>query len=181
MWCSPLPLRLVASHQDALELPAGATVLPLGHHPGAFGYVRKHHVHEGVDLYAPEGTSVFAVESGRVVAVRPFTGPAAGLPWWEDTEVVLVEGATGVVAYGEIAPCVRVGQDVAAGARVGAIKRVLRKDKGRPMSMLHLELHIRGTRVTPEWRVGCARPASLRDPTSCLRPLALTPELDLCA
>lgn len=175
MWKNPLPFQLIQSPADRTSFPAGCTGLPTGEHPGAFGVVRKHHVHEGIDFYAPAGTVVSAVQDGEVVAVMPFTGPAAGLPWWEDTEIVLVEGASGVVAYGEIAPCVAVGQRVVAGEPVGAVKRVLRHDKGRPTCMLHLELHAPGTRTTPEWYLERGRPATLLDPTPHLLPLATPP------
>lgn len=144
----------------------------MGSHPGAFGVQRKHHVHEGIDLYAPEGTPVCAVEEGVVVAVMPFTGPAAGLPWWLDTDVVLVEGVSGVVAYGEIKSAVTIGQPVTARQLLGHVVRVLRHDKGRPTCMLHLELHTAGTRETPPWDVLECRPASLLDPTPFLQAVA---------
>ncbi len=76
--------------------------IPLKPHPGAFGVLRKHHTHEGVDLYATEGEAVYAVEKGVVIAVEDFTGPKAGSPWWLDTQSVLIEGAVGVVCYGEL-------------------------------------------------------------------------------
>lgn len=171
MWKNPLPLTLILAPVDRIYFPAGCTGLPCGNHPGAFGVVRKHHVHEGIDLYAQEGTEVRAVEDGVVVAVYPFTGPAANLPWWENTQVVLVEGPSGVVAYGEISPTVEPGQVLIASELIGHIKRVLRHDKGRPTSMLHLELHAPGTRATPEWYAHAGRPPSLLDPTPYLRPL----------
>lgn len=146
----------------------GETGLPFPPHPGAFGVERKHHVHEGVDLYCPEGTPVYAVEEGMVVAVLDFTGEAAGSSWWADTKAVLVEGDTGVVVYGEIETDLWVGDLVHAGDLVGKVVQVLTKDKGRPMSMLHLELHLTGTRDVYEWKVGAERPASLLDPTELL-------------
>ncbi len=109
-----------------------------------------------------------AVEAGVVVAVLPFTGEIAALPWWLDTHVVLVEGASGVVAYGEVLPSVVAGATLRAGERLGQVKRVLRNDKGRPTAMLHLELHAPGTRECPEWTESSGRPASLRDPTPFL-------------
>jgi murein DD-endopeptidase MepM/ murein hydrolase activator NlpD len=129
-------------------------------------------VHEGVDLYAPEGTPVHAVEDGRVVAITPFTGPHAGLPWWLDTWAVLVEGASGVVVYGEVTPdsglqanLASDGSYVRAGQQLGRVTRVLRNNKGRPTSMLHLELHPRGSRSCPEWHLDAKRPEALLDPT----------------
>lgn len=175
-WVNPLPLHLVPSSdsESFRTLPANYTALPRSPHPGAFGVVRKHHTHEGVDLYAPVGTPVFAVEDGLVVRVAPFTGPAAGLPWWLDTHVVMVEGASGVVVYGEIAPHVKVGQKVIAHEQLGVVLRVLRHDKGRPTSMLHLELHTAGSRSTPEWLDPSDKPPQLRDPTPYLAALAVT-------
>lgn len=169
-WKNPLPLKLVATDESEsfARMPAEHTGLPLAPHPGAFGVVRRHHVHEGIDLYAPEGTAVTAVERGRVVAVLPFTGPAAGLPWWLDTWAVLVEGPTGVVVYGEIQPAITVNAEVEAGHLLGRIKRVLRHDKGRPTCMLHLELHTAGSRSCPEWLDELARPPELLDPTEYL-------------
>ena len=151
----------------------GITGLPLGDHPGAFGVKRKHHIHEGVDLYCPEGSVVQAVEEGVVVAVIPFTGTIASppSPWWHDTWAVLVEGPSGVVVYGEIASRVMVGDPIVPGWSMGYVKQVLKEDKGRPMSMLHLELHKPGTRDAYEWID--KRPESLLDPTPFL--------LELCS
>lgn len=147
-----------------------APALPDG--PGAFGAVRRHDVHTGVDLYCPEGTEVIAVEAGVVVAVLPFTGPRADSPWWEDTDAVLVEGASGVVLYGELGPAVAVGDRCRAGDLLGHVVRVLRRDKGRPVAMLHLELYAPGAREPVWWLLGDDRPGPLRDPTPLLREIS---------
>lgn len=167
VWLNPLPLNLVTTDQSESfrYFDSDETGLPIGQHPGAFGVQRKHHVHEGVDLYCPTGTPVHAVEGGMVVAVKPFTGPQVGMPWWQDTKVVMVEGATGVVAYGEVESHVVEGQRVQAGDMLGHVVQVLRENKGRPMSMLHLELHTHGARDCPEWPTPAERPATLLDPT----------------
>lgn len=180
-WLSPIPLRLVPTHysESFHLLPPGSTGLPLSPHPGSFGLVRTNHVHEGVDLYCPTGTLVSAVEDGCVVAILPFTGvnafavnPVTGaveaLHWWHDTDVVLVEGASGVVAYGEIASLCKVGDNLIAGEVLGEVLQVLKKDKGRPRSMLHIELHVAGTRVPSCWYQENGRPSSLLDPTPYL-------------
>lgn len=169
-WHNPLPLRLIPTGdaESFRDMPPGATGLPLAQHPGAFAVQRRHHVHEGVDLYAPAGTPVFAVEAGEVLAVRWFTGPALGHSWWLPTHAVWVAGASGVVVYGEIAPQVMVGQRLQAGDRVGTVVPVLIQDKGRPMSMLHLELRAPGSVEDLEWFVAHARPQGLRDPTPSL-------------
>lgn len=168
MWCNPLPLQLVPITVDAYEPLLGQTFLPLGAHPGAWGVQRKNHVHEGIDLYAPVGMAVYAVEAGQVTGVIDFTGPIAGSPWWLDTKAVWVEGASGAVLYGEIVPSVSVGAVLAPGDLIGHVARVLRRDKGRPVSMLHLELHAPGTVVAPEWVNPEKKPETLRDPTPFL-------------
>ena len=133
---------------------------------GAFAAVRTHDTHTGVDLYCDVGQTVTAVEDGQVVAVTQFTGGAES-PWWNDTWAVMVEGASGVVTYGEITPLVQEGVVVRAGDPVGTVLRVLKKDKGRPTSMLHLELYTHGTRAHPWWR-GDTQPPELLDPTDAL-------------
>ena len=170
-WRNPLPLRLVPT-EDAdsfRDMPPGSTGLPLAPHPGAFAVRRRHHVHEGVDLYAPAGTPVSAIEAGEVLAVRWFTGPALGHSWWLPTHAVWVAGASGVVVYGEISPQVTVGQRLAAGDLVGTLVPVLTRDKGRPMSMLHLELRVPGSVEDIEWLDAENRPLALRDPTPWLQ------------
>lgn len=167
MWHNPLPLSLVPTDDSnsfrIMEL--GTTGLPIGQHPGAFGVTRKHHTHEGVDLYAHAGTAVFAVEDGEVIAVRQFTGPELGHDWWLTTYGVWVQGATGVVLYGEILPTVNVGDNVLAGDVLGDVTQVLKVNKGRPTSMLHLELREKGNVDDIEWDVGTPQPRGLLDPT----------------
>lgn len=178
-WHNPTlyELRPTGDSESFRHMPGGVTGLPIDSHPGAFGTRRAHHTHEGVDIYLPEGAPVLAVEEGVVVKVVPFTGPLAGLPWWRDTTAVFVEGASGVVVYGEIQAKVREGDQVKPGALLGWVERVLVKDKGRPMSMLHLELHAAGSRVAPEWLVHDARPEVLRDPTPFLMECLAAPKL----
>lgn len=171
-WRTPIPYKLQPTH-DSMSfqtMPEGVTGLPLLPHPGAFGAVRKHHTHEGVDLYCPEGTPVMAVEAGTIVAIIPFTGPQVDMGWWHDTDAVMVEGATGVVLYGEITPePLAIGQAVEPGDVIGHVKQVLVNDKGRPMSMLHLELYSLGTREAFEWKKWAdSRPPALLDPTQHL-------------
>lgn len=174
-WHLPLPLNYIVSDdsQSFRWAPASDTVLPLLPHPGAFGFTRKHHRHEGIDLYCPPQTLVQAVEDGIVVAIEAFTGAHAGYPWWHDTFALLVEGESGVVVYGEIAkPELVVGAAITAGQKIGHVIPVLKTPKGRPDTMLHLELHDKGTRKTFEWPVRrgvpVEKPPSLRDPTPYL-------------
>ncbi len=146
-------------------------------HMGAFRAVRKHDIHTGVDLYCDPETPVFAVEDGTVVAVENFTGPNADdpCPWWNDTEALLVEGKSGVVLYGEIevgmhTPLGHIckGSRIKEGQQIGVAKPVLKKDKGRPMCMLHFELYERGTKESVWWKLGDPQPENLLNPTSKL-------------
>lgn len=139
---------------------------------GSFGAVRKNHTHEGIDLYGEQAEDVFAVEDGTVVGIEWFTGEHTNppSPWWHNTQGVLVEGDSGVVVYGEIliSENIEIGSKIKRGQKVGELETVLKKDKGRPMTMLHFELYEKGTRKTGEWDHGNERPKGLLDPTELL-------------
>ncbi|MFA5024194.1 MAG: peptidoglycan DD-metalloendopeptidase family protein [Patescibacteria group bacterium] len=134
-------------------------------YPGTFGAIRKHDIHTGIDLYCQEGSKVYAIEDGVVVSVINFTGKKAGSPWWNDTEAVLIEGNSGVVCYGEIIPLVKTECIIKEGDIVGYVKRVLKKDKGRPMSMLHLELYKHNSYNIVGWNIRHERPENILDPS----------------
>lgn len=144
--------------------------LPGQGHPGAFAHRRRHHIHEGVDLYGQEGDWAVALFDGEVVFNGPFTGPAAGLPQWLDTSAVAIEGPLGVMFHGEIdALPLPLGARVKAGDRLGKLARVLRNDKGRPLHMLHLEFYERGARQSiGVWPLDAPPPAGLLDPTALI-------------
>jgi len=146
--------------------------IPIGtYHPGAFGVNRHLHVHTGVDLYAPYGCPVMAMEDGVVIKVAWFTGLVIGMPWWNDTRAVYVQGASGVFCYGEVqeSPVIKEGVKVKQGDVIGYVLSVLRKYKGRPMSMLHLEQYSPGhTDEWDEWKIGEPKPGHLYDPTPFL-------------
>lgn len=144
-----------------------ATLLP--DELGSFAAVRKHHTHEGVDLYGEQNEDVFAVEDGVVVGIEWFTGEHTNppSPWWNNTQGVLVEGESGVVVYGEIllVEGIEIGSVIKREQKVGELETVLKKDKGRPMTMLHMELYEKGVRRTGEWDHGNDRPKGLLDPS----------------
>lgn len=172
--CLSMPLkgRWIVDHDDPIEKPVveGIIHIPMPEiHKGGFGYKRKHHQHEGVDLYCPDRTEVYAIEDGEVVAVGQFTGAEVDSPWWNSTSYVMIKGDIGVINYGEIYPFVKVGDNVKAGDRIGVVKQVLKKDKGTPMSMLHLEWYEpQVTSPVKEWRVDEDQPEGLQDPTTML-------------
>jgi murein DD-endopeptidase MepM/ murein hydrolase activator NlpD len=129
-------------HPPLLPMPD----IPVALHHGSFMARRRFDVHTGVDLYAPKGAEVYAVEAGEVVRVRPFTGPKAGTPFWNDTLSIEVEGHSGIITYGEVFPAgtVEPGLEVAPGRVIGYVDQVLKEDKGKPMSMLHFAIHTHG-------------------------------------
>jgi len=120
--------------------------LPILPHVGAYGVRRRYDMHRGVDLYVPKGVNVYAVEDGVVKDIRPWTGTKANCDWWADTDAISVEGRSGLVVYGEIMinPDLKLDDEIKAGDFIGYVVPVLKKDKGRPMSMLHLELRETG-------------------------------------
>jgi len=149
--------------------PLNNYILPVDNSQGLFGAIRKHDIHTGIDLYCEKHDIVYAIEDGVVVNVCVFTGPGAGLPWWNDTKAVLIEGKSGVILYGELDTELMIGDLIKEGDMIGMILTVLKKDKGLPMNMLHLELYERGYRGDGEiWRIGEDKPKFLLDPTKLI-------------
>lgn len=136
---------------------------------GSFGAIRKYDIHTGIDLYCKEGDFVYAIEDGIIIDSFYFTGISAGSPWWNDTKAITVEGKSGVILYGEINPYAYVGCKVKKGDVIGTVVTVLKKDKGRPMNMLHLELYKKGYRGQGEtWLLNQNKPNMLLDPTNLI-------------
>ncbi len=146
--------------------------VPLGDDLGAFGVIRKHDIHTGIDLYCNEGDEVYAIEDGEVLAIKPFTGEIAGFPWWNDTYAVAVKGKSGVINYGEIQPDdkLNVGDKITEGTPLGHVIPVLKKDKGKvpSMNMLHLELYEEYNDHWIEWQLDTPQPENLKNPTDLL-------------
>jgi hypothetical protein len=145
--------------------------VPLLPHPGAFSKVRKNHIHEGVDIYCNEGDKVYSMFKGRILAILPFTGEHANSPWWNNTWSVLVEHEDFVLNYGEIIPdtSLHEGMFIEEGTCLGEVLTVLKKDKGRPRNMLHLEMYKTGTsQPITAWELGTEKIDSLLDPTLLL-------------
>lgn len=140
-------------------------------HVGAFGAVRRFDVHTGVDLYCNEGDEVLSMEEGVVEEIFSFTGKHAGSPWWNDTFAVLIRGKSGYLLYGEIQPEVNIkrGLIVSEGQLIGTVATVLKKDKGLPMSMLHMELYNHHVKDPVIWGLDGMKPEGLEDPTTLLK------------
>ncbi len=145
--------------------------------PGQFGAIRKYDIHTGIDFYCNAGSLVTAVEDGVIIAIEIFTGPAVGSSWWNETYAVLVRGVSGVVLYGEVNieyMTLKVGDVISAGQAIGRIGTpVLKKDKGRPRHMLHLELMKYTATQSLEWKLNEPQPDLLLDPTPYLSHLPM--------
>lgn len=173
-WLWPLelaPLKITEDSNSFLRINLEKQVeIPTKYHFGAFGAMRRFDRHRGVDLYAPAGSKVTAVQSGIVKDIRPWTGTKANCDWWNDTDAISIEGSDGLIVYGEISvnPELKIGDEIKTGDFLGTVLQVLKKDKGRPISMLHLELRKPGflKNIDKEW--GLALPAGLLDPTPFL-------------
>ena len=163
-----------------------AEYLPKFYEPGAFGALRKHDRHEGVDIYCKYGSEVHAVEDGEVVDSYQYTGEKADCGWWQDTWCIKVKGHSGVVTYGElIMPDAEhvypaVGTKVKQGDVLGNVGTVLKEGKLRldirnhNTSMLHMELRTESCHLDG-WQLGGDRDKRLLDPTPYLHSKELKP------
>lgn len=163
-------------------------VLPEPGGPGSFRRNRGDRFHCGVDLYAPAGSRVAAIEAGEVIETDLFTTPERR-PYWNVTRYVTVRHDSGkAVRYAELDEVrVRPGERVEEGTILGAVGAVLnpgRIDDKAPayvrelarrgrVSMLHLELYAAPPRPDDAYLAGNitapARPEGLLDPTPLLR------------
>jgi len=175
-WILPIPLKLIGPTADSMSFLnidiTKEVEVPIPDHVGSFGITRKHDIHKGVDLYCTEGTQVYAVEDGIFNKISPWTGVKANCPWWEDTSAIYVDSPSGVIVYGEMERMGRIfhsGEEVKAGQLLGYVKRVLKKNEGRPRSMLHLQLYKHGIYgCGGVWKIGDLKPKWLLDPTELL-------------
>lgn len=133
---------------------------------GLFGVKRKHDIHTGIDLHCSEGTEIFALESGTVMKVSSFTGADAGSPWWNNTDYIGILSDSGYIVYGEVDSYVKEGQKITEGELLGKVKKVLKKDKGLPTSMLHLELYSSFIDEPVVWELNQPCPEKLKNPIS---------------
>jgi phosphopantothenoylcysteine decarboxylase len=175
-WQWPLSLRPVGITTDSLSYQninlTKDVELPIYPHVGSFGVKRKFDKHRGVDLYCPAGTAVTPVENGEVVIIRPWTGKNANCNWWNDTDAIGILGKSGLIYYAELTvnKFLKEGIKVIKGETLlGRVKTVLKKDKGRPMSMLHFELRDPGfyNNIDKNW--SDILPKGLHDPTPYLK------------
>lgn len=133
---------------------------------GKFGVIRKYDIHTGIDLYCENNDHVYAMESGIVKKNQPFTGTDVGSPWWENTNYVGVLGDSGYIVYGEITSDLKEGSLVNKGDIIGNVKQVLKTNKGKPQSMLHLEYYKNYIEDPIVWNLNAEKHQDLLNPES---------------
>lgn len=89
--------------------------LPKNGESGSFWEDRKDRRHCGIDLYAPEGDPVIAIENGKVTDVGIMTSPEM-VSYWNKTYYIIIRNHSGLFCkYGELdSSNVKVGDTVEA-------------------------------------------------------------------
>ncbi|MFP4527359.1 MAG: M23 family metallopeptidase [Candidatus Kapaibacterium sp.] len=164
--------------------------LPGHERAGAFWENRGDRRHCGVDIYAPPGEPVFAVNDGVCIETGLFTSPELN-PYWNQTYFVIIQTADGhFVKYAEMRDIyISAGERIRSGDRIGEVGRVINPDavdKSAPeyirrlafedqSSMLHLEVYSANDYILEDYLggnyFGIRRPAALVDPIQYLSDL----------
>jgi hypothetical protein len=168
-------------------LPGVKRDLPPEGTPGSFWEDRGDRHHMGVDLYAPPGSPVVAIEKGMVISAGVFTSSDL-VPYWTRTYEITIVHAPGILCrYAELGDTtVERGDSVRGGGLIGHVGQVLNlalvgpdappyirslRDRGHG-SMLHLEVYSSLPGPSPGYRGGNwfsrERPAHLLDPALLL-------------
>lgn len=134
-----------------------------------FGYKRKFDYHTGVDLFCDENTPAYAMYDGIVTSIHEFTGFKES-PWWNDTYAIMVyhPQIDKTFLYGELLPLVNLNDNIKVGQLIGKVKQVLKKDKGKPMCMLHIECYNGIQTESVWWKHDEPKPKELEDITKYL-------------
>jgi murein DD-endopeptidase MepM/ murein hydrolase activator NlpD len=169
-------------------LPGFGKLLPARGTPGSFWEDRGDRCHGGLDLYAPPGSPVVAVEDGKVISVGIFTSQDL-VPYWNRTFEVTISHVTGIFCrYAELGDMViGKGAPVSGGEVIGHVGEVLNpgsiganappyirslKEHGHG-SMLHFEAYSAAPVPSPAYLGGNwftrERPDHLLDPAVILR------------
>jgi murein DD-endopeptidase MepM/ murein hydrolase activator NlpD len=129
--------------------------VPVSGQPGSFWENRGDRRHAGVDIYAPAGSPILAIDDGHVQSIRPFTSPNSQ-PYWHSTLEMLIYTVDGVYQrYAELDKVfVEQGEVVRAGIKIGQVGSVLNPHgvsesspkyiqelaRTKKFSMLHFEM-----------------------------------------
>lgn len=134
-----------------------------------FGGIRKYDIHTGVDLFTDEDDNVYSMYDGVVTSVIEFTGYSES-PWWNDTLAIMIyhPEINKTFLYGEVSTNIRVGKFIKEGQFIGTVKRVLKNDKGKPTTMLHMECYKGLQTNCVWWNLNTPCPKRLEDITKYL-------------
>ena len=158
--------------------------LPRAGEPGSFWEDRGDRRHCGVDIYAPFGSAVQALDDGTVLETGVFT-TARQCPYWNDTFYVIVQHVSGVIArYAELAHIkVMHGEMIKIAGVIGIVGKVLdvtkidnsspayiqRLKEANTPAMLHLEYYAALPKGSADYLGGnwfaVDRPQNLLDPS----------------
>jgi murein DD-endopeptidase MepM/ murein hydrolase activator NlpD len=141
-----------------------------------------------MDIHAPAGSHVVAVEAGEIVKVALFTSPQA-MPYWNETYYVLIRHESGhFCKYAELATTAVLPEElVEAGQVIGQVGMVLNDQAMRADAPLYIQklkeaglgsmLHLEVYRAMPPHLsnylggnlLGAPRPEELVDPAQYLK------------
>lgn len=123
---------------------------------GSFWRDRGDRYHCGIDIFAPPGSAVIAIESGQVVDKGIFTSPSHNR-YWNTTSYITIKSSENILyKYASLSQTfIHVGDFIEGGQDIGLIGLVINKFKIAPqtpmfvreyiennlMSMLHLEMY----------------------------------------
>ena len=175
-------------------LPGRQRLLPRDGAAGSFWEDRGDRHHAGVDLYAPAGSRVAAIEDGEVISTGVFTSPDM-VPYWNRTYQVTISHISGIFCrYAELGTVsVREGTHVRGGEVIGSVGEVLDLSRIGPEAPLYIRslkehghgsmLHFEAFSAAPgpatayrggNWFTG-EKPAHLLDPVPVLGDAARGP------
>lgn len=171
--------------------------VPLDGEPGSFWEQRGDRFHCGVDIYAPFGSDVSAMEDGIILDIGVFTSSSLVDYWYETCYIVVAHASGIVVRYAEMDQCVFENDDfVFKGMLLGHVGQVIneskvtakspyyvrRLKKTNELSMLHIETFSSYPVDIPKYMGGNTfqniKPSFLNNPGDILEDAAIS-SLDL--
>lgn len=153
-------------------LPNFSWSLPIGkYHSSGFGSRKSNgKFHTGVDIQCEPEQQVVSMEYGVVVDIQPFI-KAKESNNVRKTKTIFVEGATGVIVYGNVIydSNLEIDQEVEAGQPIGKTVNIYRnKSNKHNVCYLHIEWYEPGTRKRVNWNPNYPKPEHLWDPSTKL-------------
>ena len=115
--------------------------IPQPGEPGSFWEDRGDRHHAGVDLYAPVGSPVLAIQASRILRISVHTSPGI-LPFWNTTYAIVLQLPSGItLRYAELGEIsVSVEQVVTCGQVLGHVGQVLLPNRIIPTDPQYIHL-----------------------------------------